>query len=136
MKAKRASRKRSVRKPSRAIEMKIEVIHYHHHHEHADGRVLYLLERIMGTQTEHAADLQVITDQVTKIGTETSASLAKITELEAAIAVGGQTSPEVNEKVAALKAQLQVVDELVADVSASPPEDPMAPVGSSARRRR
>ncbi len=71
---------------------------------------------IMATQAELAADLAAVTDQVTKIGTETTATLQKVTDLEAALAAGGGTTPEVDAALAALKAQVKVVDDMVADV--------------------
>jgi hypothetical protein len=46
------------------------------------------IRNIMATQAELAADLQAVTDQVTKIGTETTATLQKVTDLEAALAAG------------------------------------------------
>ncbi len=76
------------------------------------------VRNIMATQAELAADLQAVTDQVTKIGTETTATLQKVTDLEAALAAGGGTTPEVDAAMAALKAQVKVVDDLVADATA------------------
>ncbi len=76
------------------------------------------IRNIMATQAELAADLQAVTDQVTKIGAETTATLQKVTELEAAIEAGGGTTPEVDAALAALKAQVKVVDDMVADVTA------------------
>ena len=69
----------------------------------------------MATQAELAASLAVVSAQVTKIGVETSATLAKVAELEAALANAGNTSPEVDAALEALKAQVQVVDDLVVD---------------------
>ncbi len=56
-------------------------------------------------------------DKVTKIGTETSTLLVKITDLEAALAAGGNTTPEVDAAMEALKTQLKVVDDLVEDAA-------------------
>lgn len=72
-------------------------------------------DRIMATQAELAADLQTVTAQVAKIGTETSTLLQKVADLEAALAAGGVTTPEVDAAMAALKAQAAVVDDLVPD---------------------
>ncbi len=81
-------------------------------HLHKEVRI------IMATQAELAADLQAVTDQVAKIGAETTATLQKVTDLEAALAAGGGTTPEVDAALAALKAQVKVVDDMVADVTA------------------
>lgn len=78
-------------------------------------RILAKLEQLMATQAELAASLAVVSAQVTKIGVETSATLAKVAELEAALANAGNTSPEVDAALEALKAQVQVVDDLVVD---------------------
>ena len=72
----------------------------------------------MATQAELAAELAAATSAVAKIGTESSATLQKVIELEEALANGGMTSPEVDEAVAALKAQVQLVDDLIPDVTA------------------
>ena len=69
----------------------------------------------MATQNELATELSTVTAAVQKIGVETSATLQKVADLEAALANGGMTSPEVDAAVAALKAQVQVVDDLIPD---------------------
>ena len=74
----------------------------------------------MGTQTELAAKLTALTTQVSKIGTETQTLLVKIEDLTNAIAAGGATTPEVDAAVAALTAQVGVVDDLVADIPPAP----------------
>lgn len=78
------------------------------------------LHKIMATQSESAAQVQKLTDEVNKIGTETRSLLTKIDELMAIIASGQvQTSPELQAAIDALQAQVQVVDDLVPD--APPP---------------
>jgi hypothetical protein len=77
--------------------------------------VLRYLEKIMATQAELAASLDLVAVQVAKIGTETQGLKASIASLEAALAAAGGTSPEVDAALAALKAQVQVVDDLVVD---------------------
>lgn len=72
---------------------------------------------IMATQTELAADLTAVKDQVAKIGVESSVTLQKVTDLEAVIAAGGGTSPEVDAALAALKTQVQLVDDLIPDAA-------------------
>jgi len=71
----------------------------------------------MTTQAELKADLDAVAAQVTKIGTETTATLQKVADLEAALAAGGTTTPEVDAAMAALKTQVKAVDDMVADVT-------------------
>lgn len=93
-------------------------VHYHGATADQLGTVLSLLEQIMATQAELATSLGTVTAQVAKIGDETRTLLVKIQELTDAISQGGATTPEVDAALAALQAQVAVVDELVADVSA------------------
>ena len=67
------------------------------------------------TQAELAAELTAVKEQVTKIGSETSALKQNVSDLE--VALGNQTnvSPEVQAAFDALKAQVQTVDDLVPD---------------------
>lgn len=74
----------------------------------------------MATNAELQADLEAVTAQVAKIGTETSATLQKVTDLEAALAASGGTTPEVDAAMAALKAQVKLVDDLVPDTGPVP----------------
>ena len=69
----------------------------------------------MATQAEVIIQLQAVTSQVAKIGTETSTLLVKIDELLAQVA-NAPATPELTAAVDALKAQAQVVDDLVPDV--------------------
>jgi len=78
-------------------------------------QVLANQEKIMADQAQLAADLTAISAQIAKIGTESTATLQKVSDLEAALAGAGGTTPEVDAALAALKAQVQVVDDLVAD---------------------
>ena len=72
--------------------------------------------KTMATQEQLVADLTALTAQVTKIGTETSTLLTKVADLEAALsASGAAVTPEVEAALAALKSQVQVVDDLVPD---------------------
>lgn len=73
----------------------------------------------MATQAELAADLRTVTAQIRKIGTETSATLQKVIDLEAIIAAGAPVSEEVLTALAELKAQAQAADDLTPD--AAPP---------------
>ena len=78
------------------------------------------LKLIMATNAELKADLDAVSAQVAKIGTETSATLQKVTDLENALANAGGTTPEVDAAMAALKAQVQLVDDLVPDAGPAP----------------
>jgi hypothetical protein len=77
---------------------------------------------IMLTQSELAVQLTALTTQVQHIGVETDTLKTKITDLETAINNGGTVSPEVESALNALKAQVQVVDDLVPDNATSPTE--------------
>lgn len=72
----------------------------------------------MASNAELQADLEAVTAQVAKIGTETSATLQKVTDLEAALAAAGGTTPEVDAAMVALKAQVKLVDDMVPDPQA------------------
>lgn len=78
-------------------------------------RIQYKVDKIMATQAQLAADLALVAAQVAKIGGETQALLQRIADLEAALANSGNLTPEVEAALAALKAQVQIVDDLVAD---------------------
>ena len=96
------------------------MIHIDHLHLtiNVDSSTAHKLEQIMATQAELAVSLQALTTQSAKIAGETQLLLAKIDELTAAIAAGGQTTPDVDAALAALQAQVAVVDALVPDVPA------------------
>jgi hypothetical protein len=74
----------------------------------------------MKTQTQLAEDLGAVTQQVQKIGTEVSATLQKVNDLEAVIAAGGEVTAEVQTALDALKAQAQATDDLIPDAPATP----------------
>lgn len=82
-------------------------------------RLLFLInskvDQIMATQAQLAADLDNLQLQVEKIGGEVQTLLERITDLENAINNGPPVSPEVESALANLKAQVQVVDDLVPD---------------------
>lgn len=78
------------------------------------------VDRLTMTQDELATKLGEVTAQVAKIGTEVSATLQKVTELEAALAAAGNTTPAVDAALAALKAQAQKTDDLIPDAPAPP----------------
>lgn len=74
----------------------------------------------MSKEQDALDGLNAIQAQLTKIGTETSASLTKITELEA-LANENNVPQSVLDKIAEVKAQAQVVDDLVPDTSLTQP---------------
>jgi chromosome segregation ATPase len=94
--------------------MRIDV-HVWLHDDPSTTLILTRLNKLMATQAELAQSLADVSAQVSKIGAESSATLAKVAELEAALAAAGNTSPEVDAALEALKAQVQLVDNLVAD---------------------
>jgi hypothetical protein len=73
------------------------------------------LQKIMATQSELAAQLTAIGVQLGKVASESSATLAKVAELEAALASAGNVTPELQAAFDALKSQVQLVDDLVPD---------------------
>lgn len=90
-------------------------LHVWLHDDPATHLILGKLEKLMASQAELAAALSSVSAQVAKIGTETDGLKAKIAELEAALAASGGTTPEVDAALEALKAQVQLVDDLVVD---------------------
>lgn len=74
-----------------------------------------LKELIMATQAELAVTLGDLVTKVTKIGGETQSLLVRIDELMAAVVAAGNVTPEVEAAMAALQAQVDAVDALVAD---------------------
>ncbi len=73
---------------------------------------LYLLWRITVNQTELAQALADLTTQADKAKAEI---VAKVADLEAAIANAGSTTPEVDAALAALKGSVQGLDDLNSD---------------------
>ena len=90
-------------------------LHVWLHDDPTSQLILTKLGKLMATQAELAASLAALSTQVAKIATESSATLAKLAELEDALANAGETTPEVDAAVEALRTQLQLVDDLVAD---------------------
>ncbi len=83
----------------------------------------HLREHIMTTSAELAQGLSDLTAQVAKIGAESTATLQKVSDLEAAIAGAGGVDPSVQAAFDALKAQVQKVDDMVPDAAAPAPDD-------------
>lgn len=106
--------------------MKIEIHHYHHVGDdissikHVLDAILRLEKNVMSTQAQLAADLNTVTQQIAKIGNETGKTLQQVTDLQALLAAGGNTTPEVDAALAALKAQAQLTDDMVPDAPPAP----------------
>jgi hypothetical protein len=82
-----------------------------HHHFSQDQ-----FNKIMATQAELAQSLKDVAAQVDKTKTEIT---SKIADLEAAIGNSGNTTPEVDDALAALKTAVQGVDDIVPDAPAT-----------------
>lgn len=113
----------------------IENVHLHFHLEDGDGILKeaihffkHKLNTIMDTQKDIAQGINTLTTQVGKIGAESTKTLQKVTDLEAALANQDNVSPELQSAFDALKAQVQTVDDLIPDVATSPvTESPVTP---------
>jgi len=93
-------------------------IHIHHHYDSDKlDLIITKLNLIMANQTELAQQLRDLKEQNDKARTEV---LAKIADLEAAIIAAGNTTAEVDEALAALKASVQVDDDIVPDEAPAP----------------
>lgn len=95
-------------------------IHVHHHGNVAEvvcklDKLLAQGESIMATQAQLVQDLNALTAQIAKIGVETGKTLQQVIDLQALIAAGGNTTPEVDAALAALKTQAQATDDLIPD---------------------
>lgn len=92
---------------------------------HGISSVNRKLKRIMLSQEALVRELGLLLETVTKIGTETAGLLVKVEELTAQLQAAGNLTPEVEAALAAVKAQVQVVDEMVPDPA--PPLPPVEP---------
>lgn len=89
------------------------------------ARITAIEALIMTTQTELADGIRAVTATVDKIAGETRSLLDKVSALDAALAAAGTVTTEVEAAMAALQAQVAVVDALVPDVPVDPaPVDP------------
>jgi len=72
--------------------------------------------------TEAVTALTTASAQITKIGAETTATLQKVTELQAVVdgMPTGSVPQALQDAVAALQAQVQIVDDLVPDAPPVP----------------
>lgn len=74
------------------------------------------LDIIMATQIELTAKINAVNTQLQKISRESSATLAKVTELQVIIDGMDEVTPELQAAVDALAAQVQAVDDLTPDI--------------------
>lgn len=81
----------------------------------------------MASQKQLADQINRLGDVVKKIGNETSSLKQKVADLETALENQADVSPELQEAVDAVTAQLKVVDDLVADAPSEPTEPPNPP---------
>jgi len=84
-------------------------IHVYHHD---DRKVILYLKRIIMNMQELAQGLTDLKTQTDKARAEV---VQKIADLEAAIANAGNTTPEVDAAIEALKASVQATDDVVPD---------------------
>ena len=82
------------------------------------------LDTLMTTIAEATATINDLTVKTTKIGEETRALLQKIADLTALVEAGNTTGAEFDAALAALKAQVDVVDGLVPDLAPAPTPQP------------
>mgnify|MGYP003555117131 CR=1 FL=1 len=83
-----------------------------HYHYHGDEEIKHLLKKILMNQTELAAELEAVKIQSQKTNAEIN---RKLVELQTAIEAQGNVSPEVEAKLAELKAVTQANDDLIVD---------------------
>jgi chromosome segregation ATPase len=90
-------------------------------------RIAEMESKIMATSAELAADLKLVLAQqqktageIASVQTSVDALKAQIVDLEGQISVGGTVSQELVDAVAAVKAQAQVVDDLIPDLPTPP----------------
>lgn len=88
-------------------------------------RLVNFESNIMVTQAQQAQSLLDLGTQLTKAKGEI---VAKVQTLEDAINAGGVTSPEVDAAMAALKGDVQDLDDLNPDVVVPPPAPAPAPI--------
>jgi len=77
------------------------------------GLIIHLKFKIMATEAEVIAKLNLLDSQVQKVGVEVTAVKDALAD---AVANGGQISPALEAAVAALGTSIQVVDDLNPDV--------------------
>lgn len=90
-------------------------------------RLTQMENRIMATQAELSADLRAVrakqektAQEIADLQTAQNVAIQKIVQLEEVIAAGTAPSQELVDAVAAVKAQAQIVDDLIPDVGTPP----------------
>jgi len=83
------------------------------------------IEKLMATQADMVTQLNAVLAQEKKTAEEIKAVQAasdvlkqRITDLEAIVAAGGDATPELEKAVADVKAQAQIVDDEIPDITA------------------
>jgi hypothetical protein len=99
--------------------MKPKNIHYHFHPGSGLAAILSRLDIIMTTVQELAPQIDALTAQVAKIGTETRSLITKVQDLTDALA-STPVPAEVEAALLALGEQVAVVDALVPDEVPAP----------------
>lgn len=98
-------------------------IHLHIHDERktdsGHDEIIQKLNQIMANEQQALQDLDAIKTTLTKISTESTASLQKITELEAA-ANEANVPQSVLDKIAEVRSLAQGIDDLVPDAPTTP----------------
>lgn len=108
----------------------IKVIHswedIHHEREVLEklNLIIHKIEKLMSNTDQALADLQAIGTTLSKVSTETTTLLQKITDLENSTT--SDTPQSVLDAIAAVKAQATTIDDLVPDAPATPAE-PITP---------
>ena len=99
--------------------MKPKHLHYHFHLGSGLPAIFSHLEAIMTTVQELAPQIEALTAQVTKIGTETRSLITKVQDLTDALAAT-PVPADVEAALVALADQVAVVDALVPDEVPAP----------------
>jgi predicted transcriptional regulator len=86
-------------------------VHIHNHYEN-EHKIIHILKQIKMEQSELAQQLTALKDQTAKAKAEI---IKKIEDLGAALDAADDVTPEVQEAFDALKAEVQGVDDIVAD---------------------
>jgi len=86
-------------------------VHIHNHYEN-EHKIIHILKQIKMEQSELAQQLTSLKDQTAKAKAEI---IKKIEDLGAALDAADDVTPEVQEAFDALKAEVQGVDDIVAD---------------------
>lgn len=106
-------------------------IHVHHHGEEKLFTEINLINqnlvKMAKTQAEMAADMNLVSEQLTKVAGESKQTLDKVKELEDALSNQENVSPELQTAFDNLKAQVLVVDDLIPDAPTTEPTPPTEP---------